>query len=205
MDLSVNSVIGAMGPIFLVIFWFLVIGIIGFLSFLIYRQLQYKFWATVQQVDGTTNKIRKQWTVKVRKNPKKGRMHLKKFKEWIDIPPNNYWIPHGKSSLIYLQWDGRRLFSAADISYKETIMLEPAYYDAVEDLAKRVEEAPLRHGLLSHWEKYGMYYMVFFIVVAHLFALMMLTDSAPDLKGAGQQALNMGISGGVIKWATRQH
>ena len=182
---DLNSTMAAIAPVLYVVMWTMLIGIISLGFWFVKRQLDYKYYAIVQHVDNSTATVKNQNIVRIRRKNKEGKMHLKKFKEWIDIPEPKFWIPHNKTHAVFLQWDGKRLFSPTDIKYNQVITMTAAEYDAVEDLAKRIENAKVRHGLVGHWEKFGMYYMVFFIVIAHIFALMMLTDVASERTGGG--------------------
>lgn len=174
---AVGSVLGS--SIMWLFIFMLFCGIIGGIIFLLWREMQYKYKAVVMLTDQERNdkNVKRSYIVNMRKITKKGILKLKRFKQDIEIPSPDYWQPIGKRQGVFFQYDGRELFVALNPTVNSPVTFTPAEYDVMGAMVRRKERMADRHGTVSHFQKFGHYYIFFGTVFLMVLAMYFVSNN----------------------------
>lgn len=167
----------------IILLWVIGIAIAGIIAYYVWRELQYKYLATVHYVD-TEDKpgfIKFEKTVKARMLKKANKLQLKYFNAKIDIPESNAWKRSGKTWKTYLQHDGVRMFAPSIPRYNSPLTFTPTSYQVVNNFIDEGKGVINRHTK-SNWWTENKSAVIFFTALAFaVVVVLMALDNAQKI------------------------
>jgi len=164
---------------------FFVVAIIGVFVWYVWRELQFKIPVIVHETNNE-GQIRRQFKDKARKLRTKGRnvLFLKKIKEEINNPPNDFYVNDGKRGLLYFRWDGGHVLVPQKPVYNSPLEFLPATYNILVKMANRVSTSAKRHGNEGFWKEYGHIVVWMGVVILTAITLWILFTKLEIVAGA---------------------
>lgn len=175
--------------------WGLIVGTVAFIFFIvaglgafiwyIWRELQFKIPIIVHETNDN-GIIRRQFKDKARKLRTKGRnvIFLKKLKEEINNPPNDFYVNNGKQGLLYFRWDGGHVLVPQKPVYNSPLEFHPATYNILVKMANRISTSAKRHGNEGFWTQYGHIVVWMGVVILTAITLWILFTKLEIVAGA---------------------
>ena len=152
-------------------------AILGAIIWYFYKEMQFKYLATVHYVDTSENNkgfIKFEQTVKARKLTKTNKLHLKRFNIKIDIPPSDAWKRAGKTWKVYLQHDGVRMFAPSIPAYNSPLTFSPMSYQIMNAFIDEGKSAIARHLKGNFWSE-NKSAIIFFTAMAFSIAVIIIS------------------------------
>jgi hypothetical protein len=157
---------------------------IGLFIWWYYKQLQFKIPITIHKVlgDGTITEIYDK--ARHIKKGEKNELKLRKLKEIVPNPPNEYYVKSKVGERIYMRWDGGHVFVPQKVEYNSPLTFKPATYNMINQMAWRVKNSAERHRSKNFWDMYGSMVMWIGVVMISAITLWILFSKLELTAGA---------------------